>query len=193
MTCGDGEVMNKQPGTMRALFLTFLKIGAFTFGGGYAMIPLIQKRGGGETEVDDGRGHSGYHRHCRVHARPHRHQRGHLYGLQNRRFLGAVCCTTGVVLPSFLMIAAISLVLQAFERNRVVQYAFAGIRAGVLALICKALVSMYRQCPRNLFSYLLAGAAFLATAVFRVNVLLVILGCAACGLVHSAIVGRKQV
>ena len=43
MTCGDGEVMNKQPGTMRALFLTFLKIGAFTFGGGYAMIPLIQK------------------------------------------------------------------------------------------------------------------------------------------------------
>ena len=46
------------------------------------------------------------------------------------------------------------------ERNRVVQYAFAGIRAGVLALICKALVSMYRQCPRNLFSYLLAGAAF---------------------------------
>ena len=52
---------------------------------------------------------------------------------------------------------------------------------------------MYRQCPRNLFSYLLAGAAFLATAVFRVNVLLVILGCAACGLVHSAIAGRKQV
>ena len=106
---------------------------------------------------------------------------------------GAFCATLGVVLPSFLMIAAISLVLQAFERNRVVQYAFAGIRAGVLALICKALVSMYRQCPRNLFSYLLAGAAFWATAVFRVNVLLVILGCAACGLVHSAIVGRKQV
>ena len=43
-----------------------------------------------------------------------------------------------------------------------VQYAFAGIRAGVLALICKTLVSMYRQCPRNLFSYLLAGAAFWA-------------------------------
>ena len=43
MTYEEGEVMNKQPGTMRALCLTFLKIGAFTFGGGYAMIPLIQK------------------------------------------------------------------------------------------------------------------------------------------------------
>lgn len=97
----------------------------------------------------------------------------------------------GVVLPSFLMIAAISLILQAFAHNQVVQYAFAGIRAGVLALICKALVSMYRQCPRNGFSYFLAGAAFVATAMFQVNVLLVILGCAAAGLLHAAVWRRK--
>ena len=193
MTCGDGEVMNKQPGTMRALFLTFLKIGAFTFGGGYAMIPLIQK------EVVERRKWMTDGDILDIIAiaestpGPITINAATFVGYKTAGFWGAVCCTTGVVLPSFLMIAAISLVLQAFERNRVVQYAFAGIRAGVLALICKALVSMYRQCPRNLFSYLLAGAAFWATAVFRVNVLLVILGCAACGLVHSAIVGRKQV
>ena len=140
MTCGDGEVMNKQPGTIRALFLTFLKIGAFTFGGGYAMIPLIQK------EV-----------------------------VERRKWM-----TDGDILD---IIAIAESTPGPIAVNT----------AGVLALICKALVSMYRQCPRNLFSYLLAGAAFLATAVFRVNVLLVILGCAACGLVHSAIVGRKQV
>ena len=103
-------------------------------------------------------------------------------------FWGALCGTLGVVLPSFLIIAGISYVLQAFESNRIVQYAFAGIRAGVLALICRALASMYRQW----FSLLVAGAAFFATAFLQVNVLLVIAGCAAAGLLFSLAARRRQ-
>jgi hypothetical protein len=64
-------------------------------------------------------------------------------------FWGAFCATVGVVLPSFVIITAISYVLEAFEHLRAVKYAFFGIRAGVLALILKALVSMYRQCPKH--------------------------------------------
>ena len=97
-----------------------------------------------------------------------------------------------MVLPSFLIIAGISYVLQAFESNRIVQCAFAGIRAGVLALICRALASMYRQCPRHWFSLLVAGAAFFATAFLQVNVLLVIAGCAAAGLLFSLAARRRQ-
>ena len=174
------------------LFLTFFKIGLFTIGGGYAMLPLIQAdvQAKGWMTAEE---LVNFIAVSESTPGPFAVNVSTYVGAELAGLPGAFCATLGVVLPSFLMIAAISLVLQAFERNRVVQYAFAGIRAGVLALICKALVSMYRQCPRNLFSYLLAGAAFWATAVFRVNVLLVILGCAACGLVHSAIVGRKQV
>lgn len=118
MTCGDGEVMNKQPGTIRALFLTFLKIGAFTFGGGYAMIPLIQK------EVVERRKWMTDGDILDIIAiaestpGPIAINAATFVGYKTAGFWGAVCCTTGVVLPSFLMIAAISLVLQAFERNR---------------------------------------------------------------------------
>lgn len=175
------------------LFWSFFQIGLFSIGGGYAALPLIREQIVEKHGWLTMTAFTDVVTIAEMTPGPIAINAATFVGYKTAGFWGAVCCTTGVVLPSFLMIAAISLVLQAFERNRVVQYAFAGIRAGVLALICKALVSMYRQCPRNLFSYLLAGAAFWATAVFRVNVLLVILGCAACGLVHSAIVGRKQV
>ena len=111
MTCGDGEVMNKQPGTIRALFLTFLKIGAFTFGGGYAMIPLIQK------EVVERRKWMTDGDILDIIAiaestpGPIAINAATFVGYKTAGFWGAVCCTTGVVLPSFLMIAAISLVL----------------------------------------------------------------------------------
>lgn len=107
-------------------------------------------------------------------------------------FWGAFFSTFGVVLPSFLIILGISFVLKQFENIRAVQYAFAGIRAGVLALIIKALISMYRQCPKQLFSYLIMGAAFLCVAFLNVNVLYVIIVCAGTGLVVSAVTARRE-
>ena len=72
------------------------------------------------------------------------------------------------------------------------QYAFSGIRAGVLALIVKALISMYKQCPKNLFSYIVLGLAFLVVAIFDVNVIYVVIGCGLLGLVYSLIAARRN-
>ena len=91
MTCGDGEVMNKQPGTIRALFLTFLKIGAFTFGGGYAMIPLIRREIAlRETEagLTDGDILDIIGRQRESTPWAHRRERGHLCGLPGGRAPG---------------------------------------------------------------------------------------------------------
>ena len=65
--------------------------------------------------------------------------------------LGSVFATLGVVTPSFIIILLISYVLRQFESIKAVRYAFSGIRAGVLALIIKALISMYKQCPKDIF------------------------------------------
>lgn len=97
----------------------------------------------------------------------------------------------GVVFPSFLIIAAVSLALRQFESLRAVQYAFQGIRAGVLALILKALVSMYKQCPRSRISYAIAIIAFLSVAVFKINVLIVIIICAVIGLAYYIMKERR--
>ena len=73
-----------------------------------------------------------------------------------------------------------------------VQYAFMGIRAGVLALVVKALISMYKQCPKNLVAYIIAGIAFgISLLLPDISILYVIITCAALGLITSLIMKKK--
>ena len=107
-------------------------------------------------------------------------------------FSGAASATAGVILPSFVIIYMISFVLRQFEELKAVQYAFAGIRAGVLALIIQALVSMYRQYPKDQAAYLIMAGAFAAVALFGVNVLLVIVCCALAGFLSAGLAERRK-
>ena len=107
-------------------------------------------------------------------------------------FFGAASATAGVILPSFVIIYVISFVLRQFEELKAVQYAFDGIRAGVLALIIQALVSMYRQYPKDQAAYLIMAGAFAAVALFGVNVLLVIVCCALAGFLSAGLAERRK-
>lgn len=174
------------------LFCTFFKIGAFTFGGGYAMIPLITK------EVVDNKKWVTNEDILDVIAiaestpGPIAVNSATFIGCKIAGFWGAVFATLGVVLPSFVIISLISIILEKFNEIQAVKFAFDGIRAGVIALIIKALVSMYKQCPKNIFSYIIAGFAFIAVSVFDINILLVLIACAIIGLSHSTIAIRRN-
>ena len=166
-----------------ALFLTFLKIGAFTFGGGYAMIPLIQREAAEKhhwispDELPD------IVAVAESTPGPIAVNSATFVGRRVAGIPGAVCATLGVTAPSFWIILALSAVLQQFESLRLVRYAFAGVRAGVLALMCKALWTMARSCPKNLFSAcLIAGAFLLPTVVPSLNVIFILLACALAGI-----------
>ncbi len=174
------------------LFWTFFKIGAFTFGGGYAMIPLIQKEVV-ETKkwiTDDdileiiaiAESTPG----------PIAINSATFVGYRVCGVLGSFFATLGVVLPSFVIILAISFVLNEFSHVTAVQYAFNGIRAGVLALLLKALWTMYKKCPKGVVSYILMAAAFVITAFLAVPVLAVIVGCAVVGLVSTLLAERRN-
>ena len=167
------------------LFITFFKIGLFTFGGGYAMIPLIQKeavqRYGWLTDdevleiIAVAESTPG----------PIAVNSATFTGFKTAGFWGAFLATAGVVLPSFAVITAISAVLDKFGSLRLVSLAFGGIRAGVLALILKALFSMYRQCPKGAPEYFIMALAFVLCAVLGVNAAIVIVICAVLGIVFA--------
>ena len=167
------------------LFLTFAKIGVFTFGGGYAMIPLI------EREVSDNKHWISHEDILDVIAiaestpGPIAINAATFIGRKTAGTKGAACATLGVVLPSFLIIVAISYVLEAFQRLKAVRYAFWGIRAGVLALILKALWSMFRQCKKNWLSIGLMILAFVSVAFFKINAIIAILICGILGVTLS--------
>ncbi|MBQ2945579.1 MAG: chromate transporter [Clostridia bacterium] len=174
-----------------SLFTTFLKIGAFTFGGGYAMIPLIQREVVEKHKwiTDDdvleiiaiAESTPG----------PIAINMATFVGNRTAGFWGSFFATLGVVLPSFLIILAISFLLSEFQNIKAVQYAFMGIRAGVLALILKALWNMYKKCKKNTVAYIAMAAAFILVAFLKINVVIVIVGCAVFGLITSFIAKRR--
>ena len=173
------------------LFWTFFKIGAFTFGGGYAMIPLIQR------EVAEKRKWITEDDILDIIAiaestpGPIAINSATFVGYKVAGFLGAFVCTFGVVLPSFVIITLIAYLLKNFSDYKGVKYAFFGIRAGVLALIIKGLYSMYKQVPKNAVSYIVMGAAFILVAFLKLSVIYVLIGCAVFGLVTSLIIDRR--
>ena len=174
------------------LFLTFAKIGAFTFGGGYAMIALIEhlcvERKAWITHEEM--------MHITVIAEstpgPIAINSATFIGSRVAGPLGSACATLGVVMPSYLIITLIAFVLRNFLEVNAVRYAFFGIRAGVLALILKSLWTMAKKCPKKVLAYAIAAAAFLISALLDLNVLFVIIGAAVIGIVSSLILERRE-
>ena len=173
------------------LLLSFLKIGLFTFGGGYAMIPLIQREMVEKHQWITSDELLEMVAISESTPGPIAVNIATFVGYRVGGVLGSFCATVGVILPAFFIIVVISLAIKKFENLKMVRYGFMGIRAGVLALICKALVSMYRECGKNPFSYIVMAATFILVAFLNVNVLTVLIMCAGAGLIYYSLIRGK--
>ena len=174
------------------LFTTFFKIGAFTFGGGYAMIPLIQRETAEKNKWVSDEDILDVIAIAESTPGPIAINAATFIGYKTAGVLGAFCATSGVVLPSFVIILLISLVLREFQNIPVVMYAFNGIRAGVLALLIKALFNMYKKMPKIRLSYFIAIGSFIAAGILNINVLIVIIACGLSGLLVFFINERRK-
>ena len=173
------------------VFAAFFKIGAFTFGGGLAMIPLIQKEAvenhGWVTDDDI----------LEIVAiaestpGPIAINAATFVGYRAAGVIGSAFATFGTVLPSFVIILAISYVLRQFHDIPAVQYAFWGIRAGVVAMLIKSLWTMYKKSPKGWPAYVAMAAAFVMNTILDLHILIVIGSCAAFGLVTATLIGRR--
>lgn len=126
-------------------FLIFFKIGLFTIGGGYAMVPLI------ETELVDKRKWIGKDEFIDMLALTQSVPGifavniAIFIGYKLRKFRGALAMALGTILPSFLIILAIALFFQQFKQYQVVENIFKGIRPAVVALIAAPTFSMAKS------------------------------------------------
>ncbi|HPE16863.1 MAG TPA: chromate transporter [Oscillospiraceae bacterium] len=155
------------------LFFTFFKIGAFTFGGGYAMIPMIQSevlaRGWMDAQalVD-------FIAVSESTPGPFAVNIATYVGSVTAGVPGSACATLGVVLPSFLVILVVARCFAAFRKSRFVTGCMAGLRPAVVGLIGAAAVSVGRTVffPDGFFPGAAAGTAFLASAAIFLMMLL---------------------
>lgn len=124
------------------LFLEFFKIGLFTFGGGYAMIPLVKEtvleHGWlSEAQFIDMIGLS------EVTPGPIAINMATFVGSSQAGILGSVLATIGVVLPSFLIMLLIAILLKKFMKNKYVQATLGGIKWVAIALICSSAIVLF--------------------------------------------------
>lgn len=157
------------------LFLTYLKIGTFTLGGGYAMLPLIQH------EVVDRKGWIDEEEFLNMIALAQ--AAPGLIAVNSAIFIGwrvggwkGVCgAVLGAVLPSFLIILAIAMVFQDWKELPAVEAAFKGIRPAVVALIAAPLFKMAKSAKIGWITALIPIAAALLIWLGHVNPVWVIL------------------
>ena len=127
------------------LFYEFFKIGLFTFGGGYAMIPLVK-----ETAVDNGwlllEEFNAMIGVCESTPGPVAINMATFIGSTQGGILGSICATFGVVLPSFLIILLISSVLKRFSENKIFKNFIKGVKPVVTALILSTGIILLAEC-----------------------------------------------
>lgn len=174
------------------LFRLFFKVGLFTFGGGYAMLPLLKaevvnkRRFVTEQELLDlysiGQCTPGI---IAVNVATY-------IGYQQKGIKGAVAATLGMVMPSLIIIVLLASVLQRFMDNRYVAYAFAGIRICVAALIADIIYDMARRNIKNYLSALLFLGALGLLIGFNLSAVWVVILAGAAALVAGEIKRRKK-
>ena len=180
------------------LFITFLKVGAFTFGGGYAMIPIIQK------EVVEKRKWATSGEILDILAisestpGPISVNAATYVGFKVAGFWGSFFATLGLVIPSFIIIYIISLFYKTFMSWSIVQAAFKGISVGVIILLFMAVLKLRKAVPNSLLSIVIFAAVLagtLALNIFQIKIPFITLAIIALGLligVISTLLTRKE-
>ena len=173
------------------LFLIFFKIGAFTFGGGYAMIPLIEYETAEKRDLIEKSEISDIVAIAESTPGPIAINSATFIGYRTAGVLGSAAATLGVVLPSFVIILVIAFFLRRLMEYKIVQYAFFGIRAGVLALIVKAVVSFWKCADHHIFGWCVMVGAFAWSVLTDWSIIVLIALCGAAGFVYCT-VRRKR-
>lgn len=157
------------------LFLTCLKIGTFTFGGGYAMIALIhdefvtrQRWVSQEDMLNIIAVAQSIPGVIAVNS-------SIMVGYCARKTKGALICALGVVLPSLISISILSLFYLQFRDNVYVIGALRGIKAAVVALISSAILKLARPCIKDIFTAALCAIAFILAILTDINAIILIL------------------
>lgn len=150
------------------LFLTFFKIGLFTFGGGYAMIAQFR-----EVAVEKKKwiSEDEFFRIITIAEAtpgPIAINMATYIGFKRKGVSGSAFATLGVVLPSFIIIYIISFFADAFKQNQYVKYAFAGINSAVAFLILKTGISLLAKIEKKVVPILCFSAVFVLMIVFEV-------------------------
>lgn len=168
------------------LYVTFFRIGLFTFGGGLAMLPMFQK------ELVEKRGWATAEELLDYYAVGQATpgiiavNTATFIGYKRRGVIGGIVATLGMVTPSLVIIMSLATVIARYQDAPLVQHAFRGIRIAVVALIFTTVAKLARQAVKNRAGLALFVLAMVLIVFADVSPVLVLLAAGALGVVRAA-------
>lgn len=173
------------------LFLTFFKIGLFTFGGGYAMISLIHKESVEKNKWISEEDMNNIIVIAESTPGPIAINASTFIGYKVGKFLGAIISIIGVILPSLLIITLISIFLTMFKDSKIFSYAFEGIRAAIIILMVEAIFKLAKPLEKNTLFFALIITSFILNFFFNVSAFILIISGIIIGIVREFLKQKK--
>ena len=164
------------------LFAVFAKIGGFTFGGGYAMLPILQR------EIVDKRQWATQEELMDYFAIGQctpgiiAVNTATFIGYKRKGVVGGIFATLGVVAPSVVIITIIAAFIQGFQHIEAVQWAFEGIRAAVVALILSAVIKLGKKSLVDVATVAIFLVVAVLSAVTDLSPAIFVVAAGVCGL-----------
>lgn len=173
------------------LFLAFARIGGLTFGGGYAMLPMLQrevvekKNWATEAELMD------YFAVGQCLPGVIAVNTAVFIGSKVKGFAGALVASLGVISPSIAIIVVIAAFIESFSELPIVQNAFAGIRVGVCVLIFSSVLKLFKKAVIDKFTFGLFATIFLLSIFLDMSPIIFVIIAAVAGMVVYILKGGE--
>lgn len=176
------------------LFYNAFLLSAFTFGGGYVIISLMKKKYVDQLHWMEEKEMLDYTAIAQSSPGAVAVNAAILVGYRIAGVAGAAVSMLGTILPPFLILSVISLFYTAFRESRIVGAVLKGMQAGVAAVIADVVIQLIIGLgkQKSVISFVIMGIAFVLTYVWGVNVIFIILGCAAVGIIRALVKQRRS-
>lgn len=174
------------------LFFVFFRIGGLTFGGGYAMLPMIQreivesKKWANDEEIMN------YYAVGQCTPGVIAVNTATFIGYKQRGITGAIFSTLGVISPSIIIITVIAAFISNFSDIPAVQHALAGINVVVSVLVLNAVISLWKKGVKNIFGVVIFVIAFAVAVLTDFSPIYTVLASILCGILYGRIPSKKE-
>ncbi|MBO5873098.1 MAG: chromate transporter [Clostridia bacterium] len=174
------------------LYGLFFKIGIMTFGGGYAMLPILERELVEKRKYVTMEEIMDYFAVGQCTPGIIAVNTATFIGFKRRGILGGIFTTLGVVSPSVLIISLLASVLQLLAGNEIASHAFNGISVAVCTLIIQAILKLIKTGIKDIFTLIICLAAFVASFILNISPIIIVIVSAVLGVVYKAIYDKRS-
>ena len=189
-----GMIMENKKKILIKLFISTLYLSAFTFGGGYVIVTLMKKKFVDEYHWIEENEMLDLVAIAQSAPGPIAVNGAIVVGYKLAGMTGVVTAIIGTIIPPFLIISLISICYNAFRDNFIISQMLSGMQAGVGAVIASVTYEMGAEIihKKNAVSTCIMAAAFLASCIFHVNVIIIVIACGLIGALRTFVVERRM-